>query len=217
MILGIILVVLFVILCLLPLISKKQKSPKRKKITMKLHCYLSIGVTVLTAIHLLLTLSFFKQRPIGMYVSGVIMFLCMVAACIGNRRKISRRIHGLLSLVILIFLCIHIYFGVSSFNQYQNTISGIRISQVDLSTIEDGTYEGECDAGYIYAKVRVYVTDGVIVNIEILEHRNEKGSAAEQIVNSIMELQSLDVDAITSATNSSEVIKKAVENALLGR
>ena len=54
-----------------------------------------------------------------------------------------------------------------------------------------------------------------IVNNELLEHINERGEKAESIIDKIIEQQSIDVDAVTSATNSSKVIKQAVENALL--
>ena len=50
--------------------------------------------------------------------------------------------------------------------------------------------------------------------IRILEHKNERGQAAETIVDQIVSEQKIDVDAISGATNSSKVIKKAVENAL---
>jgi hypothetical protein len=50
--------------------------------------------------------------------------------------------------------------------------------------------------------------------IDILEHRNERGKAAEAITNKIIEEQKINVDTIAGATNSSTVIKKAVENAL---
>ena len=53
-----------------------------------------------------------------------------------------------------------------------------------------------------------------IEKIRILEHKNERGQVAETIVDQIVSEQKIDVDAISGATNSSKVIKKAVENAL---
>ena len=70
---------------------------------------------------------------------------------------------------------------------------------------------------FIYAKVEVTVQNGEITNINILEHRNERGKTAEVIADSIVDEQKIDVDAISGATNSSTVIKKAVENALKSR
>lgn len=56
-----------------------------------------------------------------------------------------------------------------------------------------------------------------IIAINILEHRNGMGSKAEAIINSVIQAQSLQVDAITGATGSSTVILKAIEDALDGR
>ena len=80
--------------------------------------------------------------------------------------------------------------------------------------IQDGIYEGEYDAGYIYAKVEVEIINGEIVFVDLLEHRNERGKAAEKVLNDIIAENKVDVDAVTGATNSSNVIKKAVENAI---
>lgn len=53
-----------------------------------------------------------------------------------------------------------------------------------------------------------------ITNIEILQHKNERGESAEKIVDEIIKEQRSDVGVVTGATNSSNVIKKAVEEAL---
>ena len=69
---------------------------------------------------------------------------------------------------------------------------------------------------FVYAKVEVTVQNGVIAGIDILEHKNGRGSRAEVVVDRIIEEQKIEVDAVSGATNSSTVIKKAVENALTG-
>jgi uncharacterized protein with FMN-binding domain len=56
----------------------------------------------------------------------------------------------------------------------------------------------------------------VITDVEIVEHRHDLGGAAESVVDDILIHQRIDVDAVSGATNSSSVIKKAVENALRG-
>ena len=65
--------------------------------------------------------------------------------------------------------------------------------------------------------MEVTVQNGEITNINILEHRHERGKTAEVITDCIVDEQKIDVDAISGATNSSTVIKKAVENALKSR
>lgn len=82
------------------------------------------------------------------------------------------------------------------------------------ASIPNGSYRGSCDVNFIYAEVEVVVQDGAIEQIELLEHRNDRGSAAEGIGQRIVEEQTIDVDTVSGATNSSKVIKKAVDNAL---
>ena len=105
-------------------------------------------------------------------------------------------------------------FYMSGVAAYQNKVKNTVISGVNISQIPDGVYIGEYDVSYIYAKVEVTVKSGEITGISILEHRNDRGESAERIIDEIIERQEIDVDAVSGATNSSTVIKKAVENAV---
>ncbi len=53
---------------------------------------------------------------------------------------------------------------------------------------------------FVYAKVEVTVQNGVITNIDILEHKNGRGSNAEVVVDRIVEEQKIEVDAGSGAT-----------------
>jgi len=64
--------------------------------------------------------------------------------------------------------------------------------------------------------VEVDVASGVIADVRIIEHQNGRGSSAEAVARKVVESQSLEVDAISGATISSNTILKAVENALSG-
>ena len=99
---------------------------------------------------------------------------------------------------------------------YKRSVKETTFSYLDISNVPDGVYAGEYDVDFVYAKVEVTVQNGVITNIDILEHKNERGNRAEVVVDRIIEEQKIDVDAVSGATNSSTVIKKAVENALTG-
>lgn len=77
-------------------------------------------------------------------------------------------------------------------------------------------YVGEYDVDFVYAKVEVTVQNGAVTNIDILEHKNGRGKPAEIVADRIIQEQRIDVDAVSGATNSSVVIKKAVENAFKG-
>lgn len=98
---------------------------------------------------------------------------------------------------------------------YQSAIENMTFSSIDITTVPDGTYVGDFDAGLVYAKVSVAVKDGTMKDLKLLEHRNGKGASAESIIDVIIEKQTTHVDSISGATSSSKVIRKAVENALL--
>ena len=120
-------------------------------------------------------------------------------------------------LVIMLLLLIGLVWGIiylKSVTDYKQAVKETTFEEINISDISDGVYIGEYDVNFIYAKVEVTVQNGEITNINILEHRNERGKAAEAITNKIVDEQKIDVDAISGATNSSTVIKKAVENTL---
>lgn len=118
----------------------------------------------------------------------------------------------LLFLIALIGTAVY----VKSVADYKRAVKETSLDDIDISRISDGTYIGEYDVNFIYAKVEVTVQNGRITDIVLLEHKNERGKSAEIITDRIIEQQKTDVDAVSGATNSSIVIKKAVENALCG-
>ena len=121
---------------------------------------------------------------------------------------------------VMILLLIDLVWGIiylKSVADYRQAVRETTFEDIDISDIPDGVYVGEYDVDFIYAKVEVTVQNGEITNINILEHRHERGKTAEVITDSIVDEQKIDVDAISGATNSSTVIKKAVENALKSR
>ena len=121
---------------------------------------------------------------------------------------------------VMLLLLIGLVWGIiylKSVADYKQAVKETTFEEINISDISDGVYIGEYDVDFIYAKVEVTVQNGEITNINILEHRHERGKTAEVITDSIVDEQKIDVDAISGATNSSTVIKKAVENALKSR
>lgn len=121
----------------------------------------------------------------------------------------------IISICILIVVCIG--FGVKylvSVNEYKKEVKNINIKNVDLEKVKDGKYTGSCDVGYIKAVVNVQVKDNKIMSIKLLEHKNERGKKAETILGKVIKAQSVKVDTVTGATNSSKVILRAIESAL---
>ena len=123
-------------------------------------------------------------------------------------------------IIIMILLLVGFVLGIlylKSVADYRQAVRETTFEDINISDIPDGVYVGEYDVDFIYAKVEVTVQNGEITSINILEHRHERGKTAEVITDSIVDEQKIDVDAISGATNSSTVIKKAVENALKSR
>lgn len=129
-----------------------------------------------------------------------------------SRTKIFLLLAIFLFLVCLTFAVVYLK-GVAD---YKKAVKETAFSDIDISNIPDGVYVGEYDVDFIYAKVEVTVQNGAVTNIDILEHKNGRGKPAEVVVDRIIEQQKIDIDAVSGATNSSVVLKKAVENALKG-
>lgn len=88
---------------------------------------------------------------------------------------------------------------------------------LDLRGMQDGTYIGKDTTALCSVKLATTVKDGKISDIKILSHLVSyplAGRAYDIIPKRIIEKQSLDVDAVTAATVSSNNIKRAVRNAL---
>ena len=75
---------------------------------------------------------------------------------------------------------------------------------------------GGCDVGLVSAQVEVTVEDGALVEVTLTEYRSLLGRGAEALPETMVAQQRVDVDAVSGATESSTVIKKAVANALTG-
>lgn len=114
------------------------------------------------------------------------------------------------SLILVIFLDVYL----RNVAAYKQTVRETTVDEINISDVSDGIYIGEYDVNFIYAKVEVTVQDGKITNIELLEHKNERAKPAEAILDKMIDAQRINVDAVSGATNSSTVIKKAAENAL---
>ena len=122
----------------------------------------------------------------------------------------------LLIVFLIAFLSVLLLF-IAWKSVMENTIRNVQdisVSMPDLSDIQDGNYVGEYSISLVYVQVEVFINNHQITDIVIRQHDNGSGSAAESIVNDVMEEQSLDIDAVSGATVSSKCILKAVENAI---
>ncbi len=121
---------------------------------------------------------------------------------------------------ILIILLIIVAASFAAFKIAESKIISdakkLPLVKLDFTQIENGQYFGNYQIFPVKVSVQVTIQNGTITQIELLEHFNGKGSAAEKIMDDIIREQSLQVDCISGATVSSMAIKKAVEDSLLG-
>ena len=199
-------------------ITRKLHFEKVDKFLMRIHKKASVIFLIACVLHIVFAIPVFKTRSIYVLLTGIgaiVAVLLLIIFChVMKDNTVKLWWHRILTIVIFFFIICHMLVYFIDFANYQKRIKEIHIQDIDVGEVEDGTYTGEYDAGYIYAKVEVTIADGKIVELRILEHDNERGEKAEVIVEKIVEEQKIDVDAVTGATNSSKVIKMAVQNAL---
>jgi|GEM_PF-23373 len=88
-------------------------------------------------------------------------------------------------------------------------------SKIDLSNIPDGTYQGSAsDKKHDYT-AKIIIKNHRLVDVEMTKYGNTKyEQKAKGIINKVINEQSFEVDAISGATNSSQIILKAIANAV---
>ena len=124
-------------------------------------------------------------------------------------KKVIKIVTVLLSIVLI---------GVIGFKVWSTKIvkeaKELENVSIDVSKLEDGTYEGHSELGPVIVDVKVTVEKGKITEIEIVNHQNGLGQSANVIVDEMVDKNTYDVDAVSGATVSSEVIINAVNDAL---
>lgn len=117
----------------------------------------------------------------------------------------------ILIVVVALVVCIKLGAGILT----KRTLKKVKVNELDISKVADGEYKGFAQIKPVSAKVQVSVEKGKISAIQIKDHMTGLGKNGEKIVNRIIDKQSLEVDAISGATQSSITILKAVEDALV--
>ena len=118
-----------------------------------------------------------------------------------------------LTIVIIFALVIIFTFAVVSIRM-TGQVKAFDKTNINLSQVADGVYTGHSETDLVKVDVRVTVADGRIEDIEILKHECGKGHPADVIVSDMIKDNTVEVDAVSGATMSSEVIKDAVRDAL---
>lgn len=217
------------LVCFLMLVAKaithRCNWKKTDRVLMKCHKPICVLLIVSCFMHMIFVVPVLKNRSAFVIITGIVSFfvvISLICLChIIKEKKKKMWWHRFLAIIMAICIGGHIVTYIIDFKNYQQKVTNIvfediELANIELANIKDGTYQGEYDVGYIYAKVEVEIRDNKIVSINILEHRNERGESAEKLTDDMVAEQEIYVDAVSGATNSSNVIKKAVENALNG-
>jgi uncharacterized protein with FMN-binding domain len=124
-----------------------------------------------------------------------------------------KRFFIVISFILFVIVAAGI-FGFFQINKSMKSYESFSFGGLDLSQVEDGTYTGSEDGGMVKAAVEVTIENHTITKINILSHECGTGKPAEVIVNDIVANNSLEVDTISGATYSSNVLRVAVYHAL---
>ena len=125
----------------------------------------------------------------------------------------SKKKKTILGIVIAIVVLLASSIGITLLSM-KAQLDKIDKTPVDVSQVADGVYEGEYEATLVKVKVQVTVANGEITAINLLKHDNGKGKPAEAMLDEMKKNSTAEVDAVSGATVSSEVIKAAVRDAL---
>ena len=115
---------------------------------------------------------------------------------------------------IIVFLVFFISIFIIEIIRMNNQVKAFDKTPIDISQVADGVYNGHSETDLVKVEVKVTVEAGAIKDIEILKHECGKGRPANVIVNDMVKKNDVEVDGVSGATFSSEVIKDAVRDAL---
>ena len=96
----------------------------------------------------------------------------------------------------------------------KKNLAKIENEDIDMETVEDGIFEGHSELALVKVDVKVLVKNHKLIKVELLRHECGLGHPADVIVDKMVEQNNWDVDAVSGATVSSEIIKNAVNKAL---
>ncbi|MBQ0167911.1 MAG: FMN-binding protein [Treponema sp.] len=115
-------------------------------------------------------------------------------------------------LVLMLCLIAVVFSGCSSIAK--SAIAKLHNETIDMSRVKDGTWKGSSETGPVSVDVEVTVKASKIERVVLLRHDCGLGHKADVIVDDMKSGNTWDVDIVSGATVSSEVIKNAVNKAL---
>jgi uncharacterized protein with FMN-binding domain len=119
-----------------------------------------------------------------------------------------------MSILFILLVATLVLLMIPKVHKLNDFMENLVIEDINLNLVQDGEYYGNIDAGLIEVELEVVVREDKITDINLLKHKNGQGEAANQIVEFVIQEQSLEVDTISGATLSSQVILKTIEEAV---
>lgn len=126
----------------------------------------------------------------------------------------------LLKVILVIIVIVGLGMGCALFftSGERREAKNLPIGNVNFKQLSDGTYVGEYEGGmykWRANKVQVTVSSNKVTEIMLLEQTEKRPAEfTDELYESVIQSQSLQVDTISGATLSSKAYLKAVENAL---
>lgn len=217
-------------------------SKKMNRLFYKLHIPLGIVLIITGLVHGLLAGNFSDTSLADVQLGAVLLSFnwgtaCFIASLFLGLSYVLRKIlrkkwmitHRILTIILLLLLLLHILdVGIQLPSRILNAGNSASHEQkisdnaADGSAsfsgaqLKDGVYEGSAQGYQDTIRVSVTVENGIVKKIEILDNNDTPNyfEHARQIIDQIIDKQSLDVDAVSGATYSSAGIKNAVADAL---
>ncbi|MBP5329673.1 MAG: FMN-binding protein [Spirochaetaceae bacterium] len=117
--------------------------------------------------------------------------------------------------LVLAVLILSGFIGFQIFSaSIRKSLASLENAAINMNNIADGVYSGHSELGPVSVDVEVHVTDHKLAKVDLVQHTCGLGRPAEAITEKMVEQNTFDVDAVSGATVSSEVIKNAVNKAL---
>lgn len=93
--------------------------------------------------------------------------------------------------------------------------SGLAVNAVKLSSLDDGKYKGQYNAGRWSNIVDVTVKDHKIIKIDVVKDvLFKRPEVTKDLIERVISRQNTDVDVVSGATVTSKAYLKSIENAL---
>lgn len=124
------------------------------------------------------------------------------------------KLFGILILLGIVALTVLWFYGAKE----REDAMALVVNDVDFSTLEDGTYYGYYEGGiheYRENAVQVTIEDGKIVSIlNVLNNEDKTEEFLDELYGRVIDAQSLEIDAIATATLTTKAYLKSIEDAL---